>query len=164
MILGQATATVELLNQTPVDVVLAPIGGGGLLAGACLATRGQRVRVIGAEPSRADDAARSLAAGRRVHVVPDTMADGLRMQIGDRPLAVCLATPGLRIVTVPEAAIEPAMRAVYHHTGEVIEPSCAVAVAALRTEPDAFAGLHVGVIVTGSNVDRTRFDWFKSTA
>lgn len=162
VIAGQGTAALELLEEVPdLDVVVAPVGGGGLLAGTCIAAHGlrPRIRVIAGEPAGADDAARSLAAGRRIpQTAPDTIADGLLTSLGE------LTWPVIRdhvaaIETVTDEEIVAAMRFVWERTKLVIEPSAAVAVAALRRPGFARAAGdagRVGVILSGGNVDLDR--------
>ncbi len=164
IVAGQATATVELLEQVPgLDAVVAPVGGGGLASGACLAAcgAGSSIRVFGAEPLGADDAARSLAAGRLIpQTGPETIADGLRSSLGEVTWAIL--SKGLAgIVTVTEEQIVAAMRLVWERMKLVIEPSAAVAVAAvLGEEFRAFEGLgRVGVILSGGNLDLDKLPW-----
>jgi len=162
VIAGQGTATLELLEQVPeVEAVIAPIGGGGLLAGTTLAARGARpnVSVWGAEPAAADDAARSLAAGVRLPAGdPITVADGLRTSIGVHPFAILHAAQ-VPILTVGEEAIVAAMRHVWERTKLVVEPSAAVPVAALLEPDSPLRGKRVGVILSGGNVDLDRLPW-----
>ncbi len=165
IVAGQATATLELLEQVSgLEAVVAPVGGGGLASGACVAAAGiePAIRVFGAEPLGADDAARSLAAGRLIpQTGPDTIADGLLTSLGD------LTWPIIRdhvsaVATVSEAEIVAAMRFVWERTKLLIEPSAAVAVAALSTAEFArtVAGTGpVGVILSGGNVDLDRLPW-----
>ena len=164
IVAGQGTATRELLEQVEgLDAVVAPVGGGGLSSGACLAAAGvdPSIRVFGAEPLGADDAARSLAAGRLIpQTSPRTIADGLRSSLGEVTWAIL--SRGLdRIVTVTEEEIVAAMRLVWERMKLVIEPSAAVAVAAVLG--DEFRGLEglgrVGVILSGGNVDLDRLPW-----
>ena len=164
IIAGQATATLELLEQVGgLEAVVAPVGGGGLVSGACLvaAAAEPAVRVFAAEPLGADDAARSLAAGRLIpQTGPDTIADGLLTSLGDVTWAIL--SRGLdRVVTVSEQEIVAAMRLVWERMKLVIEPSAAVAVAAvLGEEFRALDGLRrVGVILSGGNVDLDRLPW-----
>jgi len=156
VIAGQGTAARELLQEVPdLDLVVAPIGGGGLLSGTAIAAAAlaPRAAVWGAEPSGADDAQRSLAAGRIVPVdSPRTVADGLRATIGPLPLAV-LTAHAVRIATVDDAAILAAMRFFWERTKLVIEPSAAVAVAALLERAIPAEGKRVGIIVSGGNLD-----------
>jgi threonine dehydratase/serine racemase len=156
VIAGQGTAALELLAEVPdLDLVVAPIGGGGLLSGTALAVaaRAPATRVWGAEPAGADDARRSLAAGRVTPIAqPRTVADGLRATIGELALAL-LGQLGVQIATVDDAATLAAMRLVWERTKLVIEPSAAVAVAALVTGAIPARGARVGVILSGGNLD-----------
>jgi len=155
VIAGQGTCAVELLAQRPdLDDVVAPIGGGGLLAGIVLAAaqHAPHVRVTGGEPAGADDAARSLAAGRRVtEHRPETIADGLRALIGRRNFTI-LADHGVNVLTVTERQIIDAMTLVWRHLKQVIEPSCAVPLAAVLANRDRFRGRRVGIVLTGGNI------------
>lgn len=154
VVAGAGTAALELCEAVPdLDAVVAPVGGGGLLSGTSVAVHGLHpgVRVIGAEPARADDAARSIATG----VVqppgpPATVADGLRTGLSDRTFAI-LREHVERIVTVTEDEIAEAMRTVWERTKQVIEPSAAVAFAAVRRA--GLGGARVGIVVSGGNVD-----------
>lgn len=156
VIAGQGTAARELLQEVPdLDLVVAPIGGGGLLSGTAIAAAAlqPRAAVWGAEPSGADDAQRSLAAGRIVPAhSPRTVADGLRATIGPLPLAI-LTAHAVRIATVDDAAILSAMRLFWERAKLIIEPSAAVAVAALLERAIPAAGARVGVILSGGNLD-----------
>ena len=154
VIAGAGTAALELVDEIPgLDAVVAPVGGGGLLSGTALAAHGTdpATRVIGGEPVAADDAARSLAAG---HIVaphpPATIADGLLTGLSPRTFAV-LAEHVETIVTVSEAEIVEAMHFVWSRTKQLIEPSAAVAVAAVRKAD--LAGARVGIILSGGNFD-----------
>ncbi len=157
VIAGQGTAAWELWDDAgPLDLVICPVGGGGLLAGTAAAIKGRspRARVFGAEPANADDARRSLEAGSiQVCRDPNTIADGLRTtSIGQRNFAV-ISRYVERIVAVAEAEILEAMRFVWERTKILIEPSSAVAVAPLLTAQLELGGLRVGVILSGGNVD-----------
>jgi threonine dehydratase len=156
VIAGQATAAMELIEQAgPLDVIVAPVGGGGLLAGTALAAHffAPGTAVVAAEPLAADDAARSLAAGSiQPSHDPKTIADGLRTSLGERGFAVIRRHVG-RVLTVPEPAILDAMRFVMERLKIVIEPSSAVPVAAAMAEARPFAGRRVGIILSGANVD-----------
>jgi threonine dehydratase/serine racemase len=164
IVAGQATATLELLEQVEgLEAVVAPVGGGGLASGACVAAAGidPSIRVIGAEPLGADDAARSLAAGRLIpQTRPDTIADGLRSSLGEVTWAI-LSRDLDRVVTVTEAEIIAAMRLVWERMKLVIEPSAAVAVAVvLGEEFRTLDGLRrVGVILSGGNMDLDSLPW-----
>jgi threonine dehydratase len=164
VIAGQGTAALELLQDMPdLDAVVAPVGGGGLLSGTAIAARGIRkaLRVFGAEPKGADDAQRSLAAG---HIIaqdnPQTIADGLRTSLGDKTFAV-LSRLVEGIGVASEEAIVAAMRLTWEKMKIVIEPSSAVPLACLMERSIDLAGLQVGVIVSGGNVDLERLPWQK---
>ncbi len=160
IIAGAATAAMELLRQVPdLDTIVAPVGGGGLLSGTCIAAHGidEHVRVVGAEPLGADDAARSLRAGRPLpQPDPQTIADGLRTGLSERTYAI-IAEHAEDILTVTEEAIVEAMRFVWTRTKLLIEPSAAVAVAAVRTGD--FSSQHTGIILSGGNVDLDALPW-----
>lgn len=164
VIAGQGTATLELLEQAPdLDAIIAPVGGGGLAAGMCLAASALRpgIRLFAAEPAGADDAARSFRTGTWVEQTdPRTIADGLRTSLGQ------LTWPILKdrlegVITVQEDEIVAAMRMAWERAKLLIEPSSAVAVAAaLSDEFRALAGLaSVGVILSGGNVDLDHLPW-----
>ena len=156
VIAGQGTAAWELLDQAgPLDVVLCPVGGGGLLAGTALAVKGRSpsTRVIGAEPKAADDALRSFVSGKlEASHDPRTMADGLRTSLGERPFAVIRRHVDA-IVTATEPEILDAMRFVWERLKLIIEPSCSVPVAPVLNRQLPVEGLRVGIIITGGNVD-----------
>jgi threonine dehydratase len=161
IIAGAGTAMLELAGQVDgLDAVIAPVGGGGLLSGTAIAAHGldPRLRVFGAEPELADDAARSLALGtRQPALAPATIADGLLTSLSDRTFAI-LREHVERIVTVGEAEIVEAMRFVWERTKQVVEPSAAVAVAAVR-QADELKSVRVGIVLSGGNVDLTRLPW-----
>lgn len=156
VIAGQGTAALELIAEPiGLDTVIAPIGGGGLIGGTALAVRGtlDECTVIGAEPAAADDAWRSFTSGRRVGVeAPDTIADGLRASIGVRNFEL-LRRHVDEVVTVTEEEIVAAMRIVLEDLKLLIEPSSAVAVAAILGGRATRMGAAVGVILSGGNVD-----------
>ncbi|MEM1081188.1 MAG: threonine/serine dehydratase [Pseudomonadota bacterium] len=156
IILGQSTIGTELLDEhEDLDVIVAPIGGGGMLAGVTLAAQQHHrsVRVIGAEPAAADDAARSLAEGRRVQThQPNTIADGLRALIGIRNFNI-LHAHQCSILTVSEAQILTAMATLWTDLKQIVEPSGAVALAAIMNNPESFKDLKVGVVLSGGNLD-----------
>jgi threonine dehydratase len=162
VIAGQATAALELLEAVPdLDIVIAPVGGGGLLSGTAIATRSLRpeARVYGAEPANADDAARSFLSGR-VEPLPaaTTIADGLRTTLSARTLAALRAHVAA-IGTASEDAIVRAMRMTWERMKIVIEPSSAVPLACLIEGSLAVAGARVGVILSGGNVDLDHLPW-----
>ena len=156
VIAGQGTAALELLEDVPdLDVIIAPVGGGGLLSGTAIAATGLKpdIRVIGAEPERADDAYRSMKAGEIVPSAnPKTIADGLLTSLG--PLTFPIIQERVeQIVTVSETGIIESMKFVWERAKIVVEPSAAVAVAALWERKIDLRGLRVGVILSGGNVD-----------
>lgn len=161
---GQATTAVELLEQVPdLDTILCPVSGGGLLSGIAVAARTLRpgIRIIGVEPEGADDAARSLRAGRIVPCEhPETIADGLRATLGERPFAEIRRHVD-DIVTVSDAAIVTAMRHLWEVLKIIVEPSGATSYAAVSTAGVALRGKRVGVIVSGGNLDLDRLPWIR---
>lgn len=155
-IAGQGTVALELLDQVPeLDVVLVPVGGGGLLSGTCVAaaTNDPPVEVIGCEPAAADDAQASLRRGCIVpQTDPRTVADGLRTSLGEYTFPL-IAKHVEDIVTVSEEAILVSMRLVWETLKVLIEPSAAVPIAALLEQRVKPEGRRIGVIVSGGNVD-----------
>jgi len=156
VIAGQATCALELLEDTEaLDVLMAPVGGGGLMSGSCLSARYlyPSVQLIGAEPREVDDAYRSLQAG---HIVTntsiDTIADGLRTNLGQRTFTI-LQEHLNDLLCVEENSIVRAMRLIWERMKIIIEPSCAVPFAAVLENPDRFRGKRIGIILTGGNVD-----------
>ncbi len=156
VIAGQGTAALELLEEAPdLDAIVAPVGGGGLLSGTALAARSlsPNIRVLGGEPEMADDAYRSLLAGRVLpSASPRTVADGLLTSLSDRTFGI-IRRHVEQIVTVSEVAIVDAMHFVWERAKIVIEPSAAVAMAALWEGKVDLEGAKVGVILSGGNVD-----------
>lgn len=156
VIAGQGTAALELLDQAgDLDLIVTPCGGGGLLAGTCLAVQGRspRVRVIGVEPKAADDAQRSLAAGTILPSGdPRTIADGLRTSLGARGFSVIRRYVD-SIVTADDAEILAAMRFLWERLKIVVEPSGSVPLAPILSGGLDVKGLRVGVILSGGNVD-----------
>jgi threonine dehydratase len=162
IIAGQATAAWELHEDVPgLDVIVVPVGGGGLAAGTALVTHAvnPRCRVMLGEPERADDAFRSLQAGRILPVErTDTVADGLRTSLGERTFPV-IQRHVARIITVNEEAIIEALRMLWTRMKLIVEPSSAVPVAAIRAAGASLAGQRVGVILSGGNVDLDALPW-----
>jgi threonine dehydratase len=162
VIAGQGTAALELCHDIAnLDVILTPVGGGGLISGTALAVTAlsPTTRVIAVEPAGADDAYRSLQAGYILpSVQPKTIADGLLTSLGDLTFAV-IQKHVAQIVTVSEDAIITAMRHVWERMKVLIEPSAAVPVAALFANKIPLAGQRVGIILSGGNVDLDRLPW-----
>jgi len=156
VIAGQATAAKELIEEVPdLDIVTCPIGGGGLCAGTALAAHyfGKNVRVIGSEPQNVNDAYLSFTSGIRQKGNPTpTLADGLRTQVGAITFPI-IKTHLTDVLTCTEEEMIAAMKLVWERMKIVIEPSCAVPLAAILAHPEAFKGKRVGVILTGGNVD-----------
>lgn len=162
VICGQGTAALELLEQVDdLEIVVAPIGGGGLISGTCIAVTGNSPQpiVIGAEPKQADDAWQSIQAGRIIPVEnPDTIADGLRTSLGDLTFPI-IAKHVREIITVSEESIAAAMRLIWERMNLIVEPSAAVPLAAIQTRPNLFEGKRIGVILTGGNADLNHLPW-----
>jgi threonine dehydratase len=165
VIAGQGTAALELLEAVPdLDVVIAPVGGGGLLSGTAIAAKGMNssIKVYGTEPAGADDAAQSLRLGRIVpQTDPRTIADGLRSSLGEKTFAVIQSMID-GIGTASEDAIIRAMRLTWEKLKLVIEPSAAVPLGVLMERKLPVDGLRVGVILSGGNVDLDRLPWQKT--
>jgi threonine dehydratase len=162
VIAGQGTAVVELLEDIPnLDVIMCPVGGGGLLSGTAIAAKSMRpqIKLIAVEPANADDAAQSFRAGRRLVTKKKfTIADGLRTNIGEPNFAIIQRHVN-DIVTVSEEAIVSAMRAIWETMNIIIEPSAAVPYAAIIEDKIEARGKRVGVILTGGNVDLDALPW-----
>ena len=164
VIAGQATCSREFIEQTDgLDMMVAPIGGGGMISGTCLtlATLAPETRVIAAEPEQADDAYRSFKAG---HIIaddaPKTIADGLLVPLKDLTWHF-VKNHVTEIYTASEAEIIDAMKLSWKHLRVVIEPSCAVPLAIVLKNPEAFRGKRVGIIITGGNVDLDKLPWIQ---
>jgi len=156
VIAGQASAALELLEDIPsLDVIITPVGGGGLLSGTALASHyiSADIIVLGAEPKRVDDAFRSLKSGHiEQNIRTDTIADGLRTTLGERTLEI-IKRHVTDILTTEEEDIIHAMRLIWERMKIIIEPSCSVPLAAILANKDTFKGKKTGVILTGGNVD-----------
>lgn len=162
IISGQATAALELIEEQPgLDVIVAPVGGGGLLSGTALSTHffSPTTKVIAAEPVGADDAYQSFYQKKIVlSIHPDTIADGLRTSLGS------LTYPIIRrlvndIVTVNDHATVEAMKLVWERMKIIIEPSSAVALAMVLKHKHRFTGQKIGIIISGGNVDLMHLPW-----
>src|SRR6266571_2345567 len=159
---GQGTAVMELLEDvSDIDLVICPVGGGGLLSGTAVAAKTMRpkIKVIAVEPENADDAAQSFRAGRRIVTEKKfTIADGLRTNVGVPNFPIIQRYVD-DIVTVSEEAIISAMRTVWETMKIIIEPSAAVPYAAIMEKKIHIAGKRVGIILTGGNVDLDALPW-----
>ena len=162
VIAGQGTAAVEMLEDLPgLDVIICPVGGGGLLSGTAIAAKSMRpeIKVIAVEPANADDAAQSFRAGRRLVTEKKfTIADGLRTNVGERTFPIIQRYVD-DIVTVSEEAIVSAMRTIWETMKIVIEPSAAVPYAAVIENKIVIEGKRVGIILTGGNIDLDALPW-----
>ena len=162
VIAGQATCSAEMIEQVQdLDAVIAPIGGGGMISGTCLALSNlaPQIRIYAAEPQNADDAYRSFKAG---HIIADdapvTIADGLKVPLKDLTWHF-VSTHVTDILTASEHEIVAAMKIMWKRMKIVIEPSSAVPLAVILKNKDIFAGQRVGVVITGGNVDLDLLPW-----
>jgi len=164
VIAGQATCSRELFSQVEgLDAVIAPIGGGGMISGTCLTASAiaPGVDVFAAEPLNADDAYRSFKAGRIIaDDAPETVADGLKVPLKDLTWHF-VRNHVADIFTATEEQIVDAMKITWKRMKIVMEPSCAVPLAAILANPERFKGRRVGVIITGGNVDLDSLPWMK---
>ena len=162
VIAGQGTAALELLEDIPdLDIIITPVGGGGLLSGSAIATKGlaPNVRVIAGEPELADDAFRSLQAGKIIPSNnPRTIADGLRTSLGSLTFPIVQKYVD-SIITVSEGGIIDAMKFIWERTKILIEPSASVAVGVLWEGKIDLTGLKIGIILSGGNVDLENLPW-----
>lgn len=162
IITGQATAAVEILEDHPdMNLIIAPVGGGGLLSGTALAARyfGNHTEVIAAEPLRADDAFRSFNSRTFIPSVnPDTLADGLRTSLGSLTFPIILEHVN-DIATASEEGIINAMRLIWERMKIIVEPSSAVTLAAIMEGKINVEGRKTGIILSGGNVDLDDLPW-----
>ena len=162
VISGQGTAALELLEDVPdLDVIIAPVGGGGLLSGTAIAATELKkgIRVIAGEPEMADDAFRSMKAGKIIPSQnPKTIADGLLTSLGTLTFPI-IQQRVEQIVTVSEAGIIESMKYVWERVKIIIEPSSAVAIGVLWEKKIDLSRLKVGVILSGGNVDLEKLPW-----
>lgn len=160
IIAGQGTSALELMEEIEnLDFLLAPVGGGGLLSGTAIAAKGlnPKIKVIGCEPKNADDAYRSIKAGRIIPSEnPNTIADGLRTSLGDKTFPIIQDLVD-EILLVTEEEIVTAMRHIFERMKIVAEPSAAVPLAVLLSHKLNVADKNVGIIISGGNVDFSRF-------
>ncbi len=162
VIAGQGTAALELFDDTPpLDMLIAPIGGGGLISGTALATIGKSptTKVIGAEPANADDAFRSFHAHTLIaQTAPNTIADGLLTSLGNITFSI-IQHYVAHIFTAKEESIIRAMKLVWERMKLIIEPSAAVPLAIVLEHADFFSGKRIGIIFSGGNVDLSKRFW-----
>ncbi len=162
VIAGQATAAKELLEETGnLDYLMAPVGGGGLLSGTALSVHyfSGKTKVIGAEPKGADDAFRSLKAGKIIPSVnPQTIADGLLTSLGNITFPIIQKYVS-GIITVKEKSIIQAMKLVWERMKIIIEPSAAVPLAVVLENQSEFENRNTGIILSGGNVDLEKLPW-----
>jgi threonine dehydratase len=167
VICGQGTAALELCEEiSDLDIVMAPVGGGGLLSGTAIAVKGlsPQTDVIAGEPERADDAYRSLKAGTIIPVEdPDTIADGLLTSLGDLTFPI-INKHVKDILTVSEEEIIAAMRLIWERMKIIVEPSASVPLGAIMRRPNDFSGKRIGIILSGGNVDLDALPWFGQEA
>ena len=156
VIIGQSTACIELLEDYPdLDSVITPVGGGGLIAGTALAARffSDKCKVFGAEPDEVNDAYRSMQTGRiEKNTSTNTIADGLKTNLGILNFPIIQQHVN-EIITVSETEIITAMKLIWERMKLVVEPSSAVALAAVLKNKTTFANQKVGIIISGGNVD-----------
>lgn len=156
VILGQGTAALELIQKKPnLDIVVTPIGGGGLIAGTALAVSlfSERTKTIGAEPFEVDDAYRSLISGKiETNESTNTIADGLKTQLGDKNFPI-IQKYVEEVIRVSEEEIKEALKLIWERMKIIVEPSSAVALAGILKEPAKFKNKQIGLIISGGNVD-----------
>lgn len=162
VIAGQGTVALELMQQVnDLDVIVVPVGGGGLLAGTALVAKhlNPKIEVVAVEPEGADDAFRSFGLGElQPQNNPDTIADGLRAGLGELNFDMIRNTVDT-ILTVPDSTTVEAMRLLWTRMKQVVEPSGAVSFAGLLDYPERFRGRRVGVVISGGNVDLDKLPW-----
>lgn len=159
VIIGQGTACMELLEEHPdMEIIFSPVGGGGLIAGTALAAHffGRNCKVIGGEPEVADDAYRSLQSGKiETNQSANTIADGLKTQLGDINFPIIQQYVD-SIINVSEKEIVDAMKLIWERMKMIVEPSSAVALAAVLKQKEKFANKKIGIIISGGNVDLSK--------
>ncbi len=160
IIAGAGTAAYELIREVgPLDYVVCPVGGGGLLSGTAIASKSllPSVKVVGVEPKNADDAYRSFKAGKLIPMSnPDTIADGLRTSLGHNTFRIIMENVD-KIITVSEEEIVDAMQFLWERMKLVVEPSGAVSLAGVLSKQINLASKKVGIIISGGNIDLASF-------
>ncbi len=156
IIAGQGTAALELIEKIPkLDIIITPVGGGGLLSGTAIITHelSPDTQIWAGEPSQADDAFRSLQAGKRVLADnPTSIADGLLTSLGPLTFPIIKELVS-QIITVSEQEILEALQLIWERMKIIVEPSSAVALAAILKQKDQLTGKRIGLILSGGNVD-----------
>ena len=156
VIIGQGTASKELIEQYgSFDHILVPIGGGGLIAGSALSAKyfGDNCSVIGTEPFEVDDAYRSLISGKiETNITTNTIADGLRTQLGDKNFPIIL-NEVKEIIRITEDEIIDSMKLIWQRLKIICEPSCSLPLAGVLKNKDVFKGKKIGIVITGGNID-----------
>lgn len=154
VIAGQATTSLEIFDAMDPDILVAPVGGGGLLSGTALAAHyfSPKTTVIAAEPEGSDDAYRSMISGKIEPAQSQTIADGLLTTLGDKTFPI-IRQHVQEIITVSDAEIISALRLIWDNLKVIAEPSCAVVLAAVLRRPETFKGKKVALILSGGNVD-----------
>ena len=156
VIIGQGTASKELIEQYgSFDHILVPIGGGGLIAGSALAAKffGDNCSVIGTEPFEVDDAYRSLLSGKiETNITTNTIADGLRTQLGDKNFPIILSEVK-EIIRITEDEIIDSMKLIWQRLKIICEPSCSLPLAGVLKNKHKFKGKKIGIVITGGNID-----------
>ena len=162
IIAGQGTCAKELIEDCPdLDIIVSPVSGGGLIGGTLIMANEieEKIEVYGAEPSEADDAFRSLVAGK---IIPNktinTICDGLRAQIGVLNFPI-LKEFVSEIITITEEEVIDAMRMVWERMKLIVEPSCSITLAAVLKRKAQFSNKRIGLILSGGNVDLNRLPW-----
>ena len=162
VIAGQGTVAKEFLSEVEsLDVLIAPVGGGGLISGTAIAAAAlsPKTRVLAAEPTGASDTWESLRNGARVGpFVPETICDGLRTLVGEINFSI-VSAHGVEVLTVDDAETVAAMRLIWQRLKIVVEPSAAIVLAAVIRNRERYAGLRVGLILSGGNVDLDALPW-----
>ena len=162
VIAGQATAAKELIEDTEkLDIIISPVGGGGLISGTALSAHyySPGTKVIGAEPSGADDAYRSLRDNKiYTSINPSTFCDGLLTSLGNKTFPIVKKYVN-EIITVSDNITLNAMRLIYERMKIVVEPSAAITLALVLNNPDKFNNKKIGLILSGGNVDLDNFKW-----
>ena len=162
VIAGQGTAAMELISESgPLDILIAPVGGGGLICGSAIAagSLAPGCRVIAAEPAGAADTFESLQRGERVGpFVPDTICDGLRTLVGEINFSI-LRSHNVEVLTAEDSETIAAMRLIWQRLKIIVEPSAAIVLAVVLKHHERFAGKRIGLILSGGNVDLDALPW-----